>query len=186
MNGYDFDNTIFKGDSYNRFYFFVLARNIYLVLIMPIQFLGYFGFYYINKHISKTFFNMFLLFVPLKRKYKMIDEFWKKNSDRIKEFYLKQKKTDDLIISASPLFLLKPIFDTLGITNYITSNTNINTGIFDGHYCYGKYKVIEFKKRYPNTILESFYSDSSSDIPMMNQSKVGYFVKGEKIIKRVL
>lgn len=40
---------------------------------------------------------------------KDVNDFWKEYIGNIKPFYLEQKKDDDVIISASPEFLLKPV-----------------------------------------------------------------------------
>ena len=44
-----------------------------------------------------------------------IERFWDKNRNRIAPWYLEQKRSDDLIISASPTCIIKPIANRLGV-----------------------------------------------------------------------
>ena len=48
------------------------------------------------------------------------------------KWYMKQQKEDDIIISASPDFLLRPICKRLGIHSLNASNVNIYTGKIEG------------------------------------------------------
>ena len=98
-----------------------------------------------------------------------------KNNNKIKEFYLKQKKDDDIIISASPEFLLKPICDELGV-NLIASNFDKKTGKLIGNNCYGDEKVCRLKELGIEQC-DEFYSDSKSDEPMMKIAKKAFLVK---------
>ena len=41
MNGYDFDKTIYDGDSTIDFYIYSLKRNITLIRYLPIQVYGF-------------------------------------------------------------------------------------------------------------------------------------------------
>ena len=111
-----------------------------------------------------------------------IKAFWEKNSLKIKKFYLEQKKSDDVIISASPRFLLEPVCHSLGIRNLICSEVDVKTGKFDGLNCWGEEKVVRFRKVFGNVSPEEFYSDSLSDTPMAKISKTAFIVKGEEIL----
>ena len=112
-----------------------------------------------------------------------IIEFWNKNDFKIKDWYLKQKKEDDLIISASPYFLLIEITRRLKINNLIASNVNKKNGEFLSKNCYGEEKVKRFKEEYKGLKINNFYSDSLSDKPMMNIAKNSFLVDGCDIKK---
>ena len=88
-----------------------------------------------------------------------------------------QKENTDVIISASPEFLLKPLEKLLNIEKVIASKVDINTGKLLSKNCYGKEKVKRFQKIYPNKVISSFYSDSLSDIPMARLAKNSYLVQ---------
>ena len=122
-------------------------------------------------------------FVPWFRKNidKIVNKFWSKKANGIKEWYARQRKPDDVIISASLGFILKPIMDTLNIKNWIATNYSIETGKIYGKNCYGEEKVVQFNKMFGEKTLEAFYSDSLSDLPMMRISKQAILVDGDNL-----
>lgn len=182
MNAYDFDNTIFHGDSTARFYVFCLKRNPKIFLKAP-SLLKACARYFILKKDSKTEFKqaMYLFLTCLKDVDSEIDAFWKVNYSRIKPFYLKQKSADDVIISASPEFLLSPVCKELGLKNLIASKVSKHSGEYDGINCHGKEKVRRFREIFGNTEIEEFYSDSKSDEPMAKIAKKAFMVKKDTI-----
>ena len=188
MNVYDFDGTIYKGDSTVDFYFYELSHNFKVLKAIPIQIKGFFNF--LRGKISKTEFKQcfytFLLYVDdIEWE---ISSFWKKYDAKIATWYLAQKQSDDLIISASPEFLLQPIAEQLCIKGVIASKVDMYTGECYGYNCYGKEKVVRLKEIQSvsdelNVEIENFYSDSNSDLPLARLAKRSYLVKGKKIKK---
>lgn len=179
MNGYDFDKTIYDGDSFTHFYLFCLLHFPYLVLLIPVQAL-YILCWGWTRHRLKQCFAIYLPFVP--NKPKQIEKFWQKNAKRIKQWYLRQKQPTDVVISASPEFLLKPICTRLGIQTLIATQMNLNDGRIQGKNCYGEQKVHALKEMLGNIQFEAFYSDSPSDFPLMQLSKQAFFVLGEDLV----
>lgn len=177
MNGYDFDGTIFKGDSFRRFYFYSLVRFPYIILLLPFQLIAALlrAMRILNKHAFLSAMSVFLAFVPAK---KMLEKFWDKNMKHVKKWYLEQKKYNDVIVSASPYFLVAEACRRLSVDCIATDMSY--RGKTNGKHCYGQQKVDMFKSKYMNK-LETYYSDSFSDIPMFLFANEGYFVKGNKI-----
>ena len=60
-------------------------------------------------------------------------------------FYLDKKNNTDIIISASPEFLLKPVSKKLKF-KLIATKVDKKRGLFLGKNCYGKEKVKRWKK----------------------------------------
>lgn len=182
INGYDFDKTIYDGDSSVDFYFFCLKKNKKVLLQLPIQFIGF--VLYIIKKIDKTKFKekVFSFLKKINNVDDYINEFWKKKYINIKPWYLKQKKDSDVIISASPEFLLKPLEKKLKV-KVIASKVDKKSGKFLEKNCHDYEKVNRFYKEVGKKELNSFYSDSMSDKPMMDISKEAYLVKKDKITK---
>lgn len=182
MNVYDFDKTIYDGDSTLDFYIFSIKRNLLLLRYFPKQFSGIILYHLkiINKEKYKEFFFSFLN--GIKNIDDEIKKFWGKNEKKIKNWYSNQKNEKDVVISASPEWLLKPITDKLEI-NLIATKVDKKTGRFDSLNCYGNEKVKRFKEKFPNEEIENFYSDHHSDTPMFLISKNAWIVKGEKIEK---
>ncbi len=180
MNGYDFDNTIFKGNSFRRFYFYCLVRLPYLIFYLPVQFIAAIlhGLRILNKHRFLCVLERFIVFVPNKRKF--VEKFWDKNFSRIKSWYYSQKRDDDIIISASPQYLVEVACSRLGV-KCIASNVDIQSGKTFGKHCHGAAKTDFFRKHFGDSPLATYYSDSLTDVPLFKLAERGYLVKGDKI-----
>lgn len=93
-----------------------------------------------------------------------IERYWDKNEKKIAPWYLKQKRADDLIISASPDCIIEPIAKRLGV-NFITTEFDREFGIFLNNLMYAKEKAKYIIDRgFP--MIENFYSDSHADTPI--------------------
>ena len=181
MNVYDFDNTIYKGDSTTDFVKWCIKRNPALsvkILKGGLSFCAY----KVNL-CSKTFFKekIYSMFQSIPNIDNEVSAFWIEHSKNIKKWYLENKKTDDVIISASPEFLLAPICKQLNITNLMASKVDKKTGFYFGINCYGEEKVRRFHEKFCNEI-DEFYSDSLSDTPLAKLAKKAYLVDDNTII----
>ena len=181
MNVYDFDKTIYDGDSTADFDLFSLKRHKKILLLAPSLFGAFLKFYLFKKG-SKTDFKQvmyrFLRYCDIDRD---VEDFWENKRAKIKQYYLNQQKDDDVIISASPEFLLEPICEILGIHYLMASRVDKNSGIYDGINCHGKEKVRRFYEMFPNGKIGEFYSDSYSDTPLAEIAEKAYIVKGEEL-----
>lgn len=164
MNIYDFDKTIFNGDSGIEFILFELKKYPRLLKYTPKMLVGCLK--YVLKMIDKTQAKEYLYcFLPNVDASKEAIDYWNKNENRFYPYYI--KRPDDVIISASPEFILRPIADKMGWT-LIASDVDPKTGKFNRPNCYGPEKVIRFRELYPNAKPVNAYSDSKSDLPMLN------------------
>ena len=57
----------------------------------------------------------------------------------------------------------------------------MKTGKFTGENCKGQEKVKRFRKKYGNAVIDDFYSDSLSDLPLARIAKRAFLVKKGKI-----
>ena len=182
MNAYDFDGTIYDGDSSVDFYKFCMKKNKKVLLSFP-RLIGGVLLYVltiINKTKMKERIFSFLKHIPDTEKY--VEEFWKEHKKNIKKWYYKQKKESDIIISASPEFLLKPLEKELNVT-VIASKVNSKTGKFDGKNCHDYEKIKRFEELFPGKRVKSFYTDSiKADYAMLDYAEEAYLVKKERII----
>ena len=183
MNCYDFDKTIYDGDSTRDFYIFSLKRHKGIIKTFPSLIKAFVKFYVFKKG-EKTEFKekmyRFLWYIDIE---KDLPLFWKSHKKNIKDWYYKQQKEDDLIISASPEFLLEPICKEIGINYMMASKVDKKTGKYKGINCHGKEKVRRFYEKFPNEKIDEFYSDSYSDSPLAEISKEAFLVKGNKLCK---
>ncbi len=181
MNVYDFDKTIYDGDSTADFYLFSLKRHKGIFCLAP-SLLGAFLRFYVFKKGSKTDFKQIMYrFLTRCDIDQDVADFWALHRAKIKKFYLNQQKDDDVIISASPEFLLEPICQSLGIRFLMASRVDKNTGVYDGENCHGKEKVRRFCEIFPNGKIGEFYSDSYSDTPLAEIAEKAFIVKGETL-----
>ena len=107
-------------------------------------------------------------------------DFWEENRHRLAKWYLRQKRSNDVIISASPEFLLRPICDELGV-RLIGTRMDKHSGKISGENCHDKEKVRRFYEEFPGACTEEFYSDSLSDTPMAEIAQRAYIVRKEKL-----
>ncbi|MBE7025730.1 MAG: polysaccharide biosynthesis protein GtrA [Ruminococcaceae bacterium] len=179
MFAYDFDETIYDGDSTRDFYFYCLKKYPRILLDLPIQ--GWHFLFFALGLRPKTAFKeqFYRFFRRIPDMDKAVSAFWEQNFDKIKDWYLKQKRPDDVIISASPAFLLEIPCQRLGITPPIASRVDKHTGKYTGENCYGEEKPSRFTAQYPDSKIEAFFSDSLSDTPMAQMAEESFIVKGE-------
>ena len=111
-----------------------------------------------------------------------VSRFWDGHEKKIKRWYLENRRPDDVVISASPEFLLNPVCKRLGISVLMASVVDKKTGLYTGDNCWGKEKVRRFYERFKDGKIDDFYSDSYSDSPLARISERAFIVKGEKII----
>ncbi|HJJ28799.1 MAG TPA: HAD-IB family phosphatase [Methanocorpusculum sp.] len=181
INVYDFDKTIYDGDSTIDFWKFCIRHYKKTLLALPGTLCKYVPYFFgmCNKTAFKETFFGFLKHVPDVNE--AVTKFWEEHSANIKPWYLQQKSDSDLIISASPEFLLAPVCEKLGV-RLIASKVDSLSGKFDGKNCHDTEKVQRFKALYPETEIQAFYSDSLSDLPMAKISKEPYIVSGDAVI----
>jgi phosphoserine phosphatase len=177
FNVFDFDNTIYSGDSTMDFYLFCLTRQPQIAKCLPMQIFhaGKHLFGIDSKLLFKTIFFSFLK--HLRNTDELVMEFWDVNRTKIKDFYYEFRSECDVVVSASPQFLLKLICSQMGVYALIASNVDIKTGVFYGENCYGEEKTRRFASIFPDGKINNFYSDSLSDLPMAMCAKHDFLVK---------
>ena len=177
MNVYDFDKTIFKGDSTAKFFFYCLGKYPKILFSVP-KTICAFAMFVLGKK-EKTQFKQtmyrFLTYIPDIEK--TVEAFWNKYRDNIFDWYRKDKRNDDVIISASPEFLLKEYCEkTLGVECLMASRVDSKTGVYFGFNCHGEEKVLRFREKYPHSHIDTFCSDSLSDAPLARLAKQSFLV----------
>lgn len=180
MNVYDFDKTIYAGDSTTDFSMFVLKRHPICFIHLPAVAAAavFMGAKWYTKDRFKGILYKYLKHIPdIDAE---VEEFWGSHRKNIQDWYLIQKKTTDLIISASPVFLLEPVAKELGVS-LIASPVDKKTGELLGPNNCGEAKVKRFKEVYGTETVESFYSDSDDDLPMARLAERAYKVKNGEI-----
>ena len=180
MNVFDFDKTLYDGDCTVDFYLFCLRRHPGLLRILPKQILGAIGFT-LGRIPRDGFKERFYAFLPLiDDPVAEVEAFWQRNIRKMKPAVMRLAHEGDLVISASPAFLLAPPCEEHG-WSLIASRVNPHTGRVQGANCRGSEKVARFKEAYPSQVIQAFYSDSLSDAPMASIAQKSYLVKGDEV-----
>lgn len=174
MNVYDFDKTIYPVDSTAQFYMWCLRRypacrrtlgwTVWAFVCM--------GTRLKTKTKSKEIFYRFLRHVPADAPLL----FWQEHIRYIQPWFHEQRQPDDLIISASPEFLLAPAAQMLEFA-LIASPVEPMTGRYLGENCHGPEKVRRYRAVYGDTPVDGFWSDSRSDAPMASLARQAWLVK---------
>ena len=133
MNTYDFDKTIFYPDSSACFYRYCLLHFPGAVLPTIPANIRMALRYKRGEASAKALKEQLFSFLPgVPNIQAVVSAFWEENESRIGAWYLQQKKADDLILSASPRFLLAPVCARLGISLVATEMDPL-TGSIKGH-----------------------------------------------------
>lgn len=179
---YDFDGTIYDGDSGIDFSLFAIKKYPKIIRRLPGMFIKILAYIFklCSKEEMKT--KLFSYFQDIDDIDSFVKEFWEKHECKLKEFWTSKKShKNDIIISASCTFWLKPIADKYKVCDLFGTDIDIKTGKIKGNNCHGKNKVAMFYKKYPKAIIQSMYTDSVNDLPLIEEAKEGYLVKKNKI-----
>ena len=171
MNAFDFDKTIYDGDSTTDFYKYCLKKYPSLVFFAPFHLIL---FPFCGKTRAKQHFFRFLRHIPDVDA--AVSDFWEKNIGKIKPWYKSVRRDDDVIISASPRFLVEIPCKKLGIGELIASEVDKKTGKYKGVNCSGAEKVRRFYEKCGTLSPEYFFSDSRDDTPMAKIAKYPFAV----------
>ena len=140
MNVYDFDNTVFRGDSTVRLLFHALTHVPASLLTLPQLIWG--GAMYLLRLWPKRRFKekvyAFCRYVPDMDRF--LEVYWDRNYKRINKWYLERKRDDDIIISASSEFALRPVCSRLGV-GLIATRVDPGSGKYLGENCHGEEKL---------------------------------------------
>lgn len=178
---YDFDKTIYDGDSSTDFFKYCLKKNKKLVKMLPRMLIEFIAYKTDNISVTELKEYIFSYLNYFDNIDDMVKEFWNTHKSKIKKSYLERNHKNDIIVSASPYFLLEPICKELGVKDLIASDINPKTGKFNKPNNSGEEKLKAFKKKYPKIIPDEMYSDDLKDKPLLDFAKNSFIVKGNKI-----
>ncbi|MCQ2753314.1 MAG: haloacid dehalogenase-like hydrolase [Bacilli bacterium] len=176
MNVYDFDKTICRDDTEEDFFRYALWH--YPSNLLHLFYFAKANILYHHKKISEAEWRhrLYLVLKPIKDIDQTVLKFWKKRKKKILPWYKKQQKPDDVIISATPRFLLEPMLIALNIKHYILSEFDVKARQFIGPINVEGEKLRRFKKFYPNATIDNFYTDSLRDTPLLLAAKNAFLV----------
>ncbi|ADU21983.1 haloacid dehalogenase-like hydrolase [Ruminococcus albus] len=183
---FDFDNTLYHGESSVDLAFYMIRRNKRILLYVPsiLINLAKYKMCLVDKEKAEQSINEFLK-IAVKDKYEAADIvkcFWKENSHRLDKNMIKRISKNDVIITAGPDMLIDGIRDKLG-------NDNILSSVIDPdkremiYFNFGENKARRYKEIYGDTPIDSFYTDSFNDKPLMKLADKVYIVEKGRLKK---
>ena len=177
---FDFDNTLYHGESSIDLAFYLIRRNKRILLYVPsiLINLAKYKMCLVDREKAEQEINDFLK-VAVKDKYEaaeIVESFWAENSYRLDENMIKRVRKDDVIITAGPDMLIDGIKDKLGTDNIISSIIDPDKREMV-YFNFGENKAKRYKEVYGDTTIESFYTDSFNDKPLMKLANKVYIVE---------
>ncbi len=184
MNVYDFDNTIYDGETLVDFisYYIKTDRRIwkYVPKLLYIYFKDTFHLFTVEQALNAYAGFLEGYYVKVDIIEEDVKKFWDKNESKIKPWYNKVRRDDDIIVSGTTDFILDEIMKRMGIKNYVGSSIDKKTGKFE-RLCFLENKVKIFKEVFGDAHIDNFYTDSMNDKAMMDISDHVFFVTGDRI-----
>lgn len=182
MNIYDFDNTIYNGDTNRDILLYSFKKHPFKVIKALKK----------TKKLERDYKRGLITFERVKEAMLSflfeiddldgyIEKFVNSHMKNIKPWYLSRKTDYDIVISASYELWIIPFCKKLGI-RYVLATKTDKEGHIIGKNCKGEEKVKRLASTIPNAQIVTSYSDSESDLPILNLAKAAYVVEGNKLI----
>lgn len=177
---YDFDGTIYDGDSTVDFVRFTLRRHPALLAGLPhlLLTLGMMALGRAGLTEFKT-----VLFSEMSRRFSLAQEaeaFWQSEKTRAKLGAWFQRTPRDLpivVASASPEFELCHAAKLLGVTHLIGTQCDMQTGRLTGPNCKGERKIERIRALMGDFTVRAMYTDDAkADGPLLAIAQEKYIV----------
>ena len=177
---FDFDNTLYRGESSVEFSLFMIRHNKKILLHVPVILFSLTGYKLclLKKERLETIINNFFAAVldNTESYPEFIRQFWETRTDKLYTDMLKLIEPDDVIISASPIILLDGIREILNTENIVGTEVDLERKRITW-FNFGDNKVKRYKELYGDRKIDAFYTDSYNDKDMMDISDEVFIVK---------
>lgn len=183
---FDFDNTLYHGESSIDLAFYMIRRNRKILLYVPsiVYNLAKYKMCLIDRDKAEKEINDFLK-VAVKDKYEaaeLVESFWAENIHRLDLNIIKRVNKDDVIITAGPDMLINAIKDKLGTENILSSVIDPDKREMT-YFNFGENKAKRYKEVYGDTPIDSLYTDSFNDKPLMKLANKVFIVEKGRLKK---
>ena len=177
---FDFDNTIYKGESSVDFAFYMIRHNKRIIRYVPTILFSLVGYKLclLKKDKLESIINDFFAGVldGETSPESFVKAFWEINADKLNPEMLRLIAPDDIIISASPIFLFDGIRDRLNTDKIVGTEVDFEQKRITW-FNFGDNKVNRYRELYGDQEIDAFYTDSYNDKDMMAISREVYIVK---------
>ena len=183
MNVYDFDNTIYDGESGLDLFRFYLRRHPDLLRLAPTVIRAFMRY----KRHKVTLEEAIRAYLPYVEDFLLriedpagdMREFWDLHQHKIKPFYQALQREDDLIISASPEQEIAEICGRLGIKHWLGTVIDEDTRRIT-HVNFRENKLKYFREKYPDERIDTLFTDSYNDKWLMREAAHVLLVRGNQ------
>ena len=187
MQVFDFDNTLYRGESAVDFALFLMRRRPKIMLWLPKIFwnLLKYKLCLIQKEHMEAQINRFMQScLPDEAEVRrQVRCFWRSHIHKLNAALVSRIKPEDIIITAGPYFLLNPIRKQLGTSRLIASEVDLARKTVQ-YLNFSERKAARFRAMYGDTVPEAFFTDSYYDRALMDIARRVYLVK-KRTIRRI-
>ena len=181
MNVYDFDGTIYNGDTNKDLIKFAFKKYPKLVWQSLRN----------AKKLKKEYKHNLVEFERVKEEMlsfifkinnypQFINEFVDAHMKNIKPWYMAKKTENDVILSASYELWISQFAKRLGVRVVIATKTD-SDGKIQGKNCKGEEKVRRLTEILPGVKVSAAYGDSECDKPVLEMAETAFVVEGNKL-----
>ena len=184
MKVFDFDNTLYHGESSLDFYFFMVRDNHRILRCLPVilwNTVKYKLCIVDRERLEKTINSCLKVMIKDRQSVeRLIASFWPKYEHKLDKKMLRLVGKEDLIFSAGPRFLLDGIRERLGTRNIICTEVDLDCReiVF---FNFKDNKMKRFQEQFGNQKIDTFFTDSYNDKAMMEISEKVFIVKKGRI-----
>lgn len=185
---YDFDGTIYDGDSTADFVIFCLRRHPDMIAGLPR--IAAAALRLALKKMNLTQFKS-VLFGEMAKRFDLEEEaaaFWRDMKTRVKLgpwFFDTPRDLPIVIASASPEFELQHAAKILGVSTLIGTQCDVKTGQLTGLNCKGAEKIGRIREVMGDFEVRAMYTDDArADGPLLEMARERYIVTHGKVEKQ--
>ncbi len=180
MNVFDFDNTLYRGESSVDLALYMIKNNKKIILYLPKIFYNLLKYKLciVDKCKTVAAINDFMKNALSGREELLgaVEGFWAEHRKKLNRHMLKRIRSGDVIITAGPDFLIKGIANELHTRNLLCSI--IDTDKMEVRYLnIGSNKSKYYKKKFGDQKIDCFYTDSYNDRALMELAEKVYIVR---------
>lgn len=188
MKAFDFDNTIYRGESSIDLAVYMIRNNKKIILYLPMIFtnLVKYKLCMIGRKEMEIILNDFCQAVMGDRDEvpEIIDRFWRTHAHKLNRGILKRISPEDIIITAGPDVLINGIRDRLNTDHIISSEVDLDGRRFT-YLNFKDNKLKRYRELYGDRPIDVFYTDSYNDRALMEISDRVFLVKNGVPVKQI-
>lgn len=186
MKVFDFDNTLYRGESSLDFSLYMIHRNKKILLYLPVIFSNAVRYKLClvgKEELEKTINDYMKILIRSREEIlDLVTSFWARNARKLDRRMISLIEPEDVIVTAGPSFLLDGIRSQLRTDHILSSEVDLERKEII-HFNFKDNKVRRFREIYGSRNIDRFYTDSYNDKAMMDISKRVYLVKNGKITR---